>query len=144
MRRHPRTGLLVALLGAISVAGPLAGCATTYDESIASEESSAAEPATSTTAPAGTAAELLPRLVEEASSLSGLMLEEGDAAGAAARVAQYWDAVKAEVNDVRPDLLSDFSANVARCQTAVQFKRAADADKAAKNLSALVDTFLTA
>ena len=48
-----------------------AGCATTYDETIASEESVAAEPTTTTTLPTGTAAELLPRLVAHGESGTG-------------------------------------------------------------------------
>jgi len=139
----PTRRLLRALACGTAGALLVAGCATTYDETIASEVSAAAEPTTSTTLPVGTAAELLPLLVAEARGLSELMTDgEGDdATSAAMRISQYWDAVKSEVNAARPDLLSDFSANVDRCQTAVQYHRAADADKAAKNLAALAETF---
>lgn len=132
-----------ALVIAASALG-LAACGTTYDEQIASDESIAAEPSTTTTLPTGTAAELLPKLAEEAGQLSTLMIDGGDASAAAERIAQYWAAVKTEVNASRPELLSDFAANVERCTTAVQFKRAADADKASKNLDALVDSYLNA
>ncbi len=142
MRPLDTAHLLRALASGLVAAVALAGCSTTYDETIASEVSAAAEPTTSTTLPVGTAAELLPLLLADAEGLSNLMIDGGDAAGAALRISQYWDAVKTEVNAARPDLLSDFSANVDRCQTAVQFRRAADADKAAKNLSVLVETFL--
>lgn len=139
--RIPRVvGALAAAIAAVTL---VAGCATTYDETIASEQSVAAEPTTSTTLPTGSAADLLPLLVAEASGLSDLMMNDGDATAAAQRIAQYWAAVKTEVNAARPDLLSDFSANVGRCATAVQFHRAADADKAAKNLAALVESFLS-
>jgi len=130
--------VLLAVAGALA----LGACSTTYDEEIAADESAAAAPTTSTTLPAGTAAELLPLLADEAGNLSTLMIDGGDASAAAARIEQYWAAVKDEVNAARPDLLSDFAANVRRCSTAVQYKRAADADKASKNLDALIDTFL--
>ena len=128
------------VLGAAALT--LTACGTTYDAEIASDESVAAEPATTTTLPTGSAEELLPKLAEEAAQLSTLMIEDGDAAAAAARIGQYWEAVKAEVNANRPELLSDFSLNVGRCATAVQYKRSADADKASKNLDALVASYL--
>lgn len=142
MTRCHRAPLLVALAAASLASMATAGCATTYDETIASEESAAAAPTTSTTLPSGSPAELLPLLEAEAGRLSGVMIDGGDAAEVAERITQYWAAVKDEVNATRPDLLSDFSANVERCRTAVQFRRAADADKAAKNLAALVESYL--
>ena len=43
----------------------------------------------------------------------------------------------------RPDLVDGFDRSVALVAKAVQFHRAADADKAAKNLTTLVDAYLT-
>jgi hypothetical protein len=50
--------------------------------------------------------------------------------------------VRDEVDASRPELVGDFDANVRRCASAVEFNRAADADKAAANLRALVDAYL--
>jgi hypothetical protein len=117
----------------------LAACATTYDASLATDPHVTS---TTSTLPSGTAAELLPQLIAEASGLSTVMLAQGDVSTQAERVQQLWDASRAEVGAKRPDLLADFLANVARCNLAVQFKRAADADKAAKNLTVLMNAYL--
>ena len=58
------------------------------------------------------------------------------------RVDALWAAVRQEVAHEAPELLGDFDANVGRLATAVEFKRAADADKAATNLGVLVDFYL--
>jgi hypothetical protein len=134
-RPHVRARLGVIALSCLG----LAGCATTYDDSLATAQASTS---TSSTLPSGTAEELLPRLLDEATGLSGLMIAGDDADSSAQRIAELWDAVKAEVDERRPDLLSDFSSNVALTGRAVQFSRAADADKAAKNLQRLVDAYL--
>ena len=63
-------------------------------------------------------------------------------AGALQREQELWDAVKAGVNAERPDMLSDFSSMIDLSATAVRFDRAADADKAAKNLKVLTEVFL--
>lgn len=127
------------VLAAIAFAPAVAGCATTYDTTLASEQASTS---TSSTLPTGSATELLPRLLQEAEGLSALIMAGKDADGSAQRIQELWDAVKTEVNAKRPDLLSDFSLNVGRCTHAVQFSRAADADKAAKNLGVLVAAYL--
>jgi hypothetical protein len=118
-----------------------AGCAsTTYDETLATSATTAI--ATTTTLPSGAATDLLPVLRDEAASLSAVMIAEGDARAVSERIVALWDAAKAEVGTERPDLLDSFDDNVAMVQKAVQFSRAADADKASKNFDALVDAFL--
>ena len=126
------------LLLALPVALTLSACAaTTYDETLATSDTTAAS--TTTTLPSGSPAELLPRLADEAAGLSAVMIAEGDAAAVAARAAALWAAVRPEIARDQPELLVDFDANVARLATAVQYKRAADADKAAANLAVLVE-----
>ncbi len=137
-----------AIVAALPLALPLvavtllaAGCAsTTYDETLATSATTAA--ATTTTVPTGTAAELLPRLRDEAASLSGVMIDEGDADAVAQRIVALWEAAGQEVGRTRPDLVDSFDDNVALVLKAVQFSRAADADKASKNFDALVDAYL--
>lgn len=131
------------LAALVPLAGVLASCAaTTYDPSLASPDSSVA--ATTTTLPSGTAAELLPRLRDEAASLSGVMIDGGDATAVAERIAALWDAVKSEVGAARPDLLASFENSVALAAKAARFSRAADADKASRNFDALVSSYLEA
>jgi hypothetical protein len=125
---------LLVLLG-------LLGCASTRYEGTP-ESSGAGGGPTTTEVITGSAAELLPRLAETAESLSGVMIAEGDDDAVAARITALWDAVRDEVTAARPELVDNFDANVERCRNAVQFHRAADADKAARNLRALVDTYL--
>jgi hypothetical protein len=60
----------------------------------------------------------------------------------AARIVALWEAVGQEVGRTRPDLLDSFENNVALVLKAVQFSRAADADKASRNFTALVDAYL--
>jgi hypothetical protein len=117
----------------------LASCAsTTYDSSIPSELPAA----TTTTLPSGDATTLLPRLVQEAGSLSAQITGKGDKTAVADQIASLWDASKQEVGKNRPELLGDFEANITRCANAARFNRAADADKAYKNLQVLVTTYL--
>lgn len=132
MRPSPRAVLVVAAAIALSA------CATTYDDDLVADTT----PSTTTTIPSGTAAELLPQLSAAALSLSGVMIDEGDDDAVAEQIAALWTAVRNEVSAARPDLIDGFDQNVAMVARAVQFKRAADADKAAKNIQTLVDTFL--
>ncbi len=143
LRRRRRT-----ISGLPSLAIPFAlilvvatGCAsTTYDETLATSDTDVV--ATTTTLPTGSAAELLPLLRDEAASLAGVMIVEGDDRAVADRIVALWDAVSKEVGSTRPDLVDSFGDNVALVQKAVQFDRAADADKASRNFGALVEAFL--
>jgi len=137
-RRLPLASTLLLVIATV-------GCKTTYGDgsdattvSGSGAETTAAAPATIT----GTAAELLPQITDEAEGLSRVMIDGGDDQAAAERIDALWQAVRQEVGASRPELLADFEANVGRCATAVRFDRAADADKAARNLRALVDAYL--
>jgi len=135
-----RAALTVSLAVMLAI-GASACASTTYDETLATSATTAA--ATTTTVPTGTAAELLPRLVDEAAALAGVMIAEGDDRAAADRIVALWEAAKPEVAASRVDLIASFDASVALVEKAVDFSRAADADKASKNLDALVDAFLS-
>jgi hypothetical protein len=115
--------------------------ATTYDETL--ETDGTAGVGTTTTLPSGPASELLPRLADEALGLSAVMIAEGDASAVVERASALWTAARAEVARDRPELLGDFDANVERLATAVRFKRAADADKAATNLATLAEFYVS-
>ncbi|MBU6317507.1 MAG: hypothetical protein KGR47_13420 [Acidobacteria bacterium] len=127
-----------AAAGGLAVLG-LAACApTTYDSELVATTTIAV----TTTVPTGTAAELLPRMVAEGQSIGTLMVAEGDAKGALERLTALWQTVRAEVAASRPDLIDGFDQQIDRFQRAVQYKRAADADKSARNLVVLVDAYL--
>jgi hypothetical protein len=128
---------LVAVLG-VAVLGLGACAATTYDSELVATTTIAV----TTTVPTGTAVDLLPRMVVEGQSVGGLMVDGGDARAAVERLTALWNAVRDEVATSRPDLIDGFDQQVDRFQRAVQFKRAADADKSARNLVVLVDAYL--
>ncbi|MCU1359777.1 MAG: hypothetical protein JWN99_1066 [Ilumatobacteraceae bacterium] len=126
------------MVGVCALAVVMSACATTYDEQLVKDTA----PATTTTLPSGAAADLLPKLRDEASRLSGVMIDEGDATAISEQIASLWAAAHDEVEASRPDLVDGFDQNVAMVKKAVQFKRAADADKASRNITALVKSYL--
>lgn len=134
MRRLP----LVLLSAALAVAS-LAGCATTYDAELVPDTA----PATTTTLPAGTTAELLERLRTQSVSLSSIVIDGGDSREAYDSLADLWAAARPDVAAERPDLIDGFDRALAMCQKAVQYKRGADADKAARNIDVLVSAWAT-
>jgi hypothetical protein len=128
-----------ALAAAALITFLATGCApTTYDESVVAESVAP----TSSTLPTGTATELLPALVQETGTLSEIIANKGDKQAAVQRIEALWAAVADEVSAARPDLAADMATNVARCADAAQFNRPADADKALRNLTVLVEAYL--
>lgn len=126
-------------LGALAVM-LLAACSpTTYDSTT---DTKPQQPATTTTLPTGSAAELLPELLAEVQGLpQRVMNADGDGASAT-RIEQLWAAVQPEVAANRPDLVKDFEFVVRRCRSAADRNRPADADRAFKNLDTLVHAYL--
>ncbi len=112
---------------------------TTYDSSAETVPPAAA---TTTTLPSGTAAELLPLMLAE---VQGLPLKVMNAKGdgtAATRIEQLWAAVQPEIEANRPELVEDFEFVVRRSRAAADRNRPADADRAFKNLTSLVQAYL--
>jgi hypothetical protein len=133
--------ILGRLTIALAVSLAISGCAaTTYDTSISTETAAP----TTTVLPAGTAAELLPQLVTEASGLSKLILDGGDKLATVERLEALWAAAQPEVLGAAPDLASEISAEIAKSRKAAALNRPAAADKAYRNLNALVKAFLAA
>ena len=128
-----------ALMAACALTLVSACSPTTYDPSAETVPPAAA---TTTTLPSGTAAELLPLMLAEVQSLPlKVMSSKGDGA-AATRIEQLWAAVQPEIEANRPDLVSDFEFVVRRSRAAADRNRPADADRAFKNLSSLVQAYL--
>ena len=116
---------------------PLAACTATYDASLVDDTTVLVE--TTTTLPTGTTDELLTRLLDQVSALSGVMIDGGDRRAALVQIELLWTAVEPGVRSERADLVPSFERAIEMCQRAVQYQRAADADKAARNIAALVD-----
>jgi hypothetical protein len=129
----------LAPLTALSLAVVSACSPTTYDSSAATVVT---VDQSTTTLPTGTAAELLPLMLAEVEGLPlRVMNADGDGA-AATRIEQLWAAIQPEIEANDPDLIPDFEFVVRRCRQAADRNRPADADRAAKNLAALVDAYL--
>jgi hypothetical protein len=126
------------VVGVVAGALSLGACGTTIDTSLETTTTAVA----TTTLPVGTAAELLPRLVDEASGMSRRVRENDGDRAALERIQALWDASRTEVARDFPELLGSFDGQIAMMERAVQFNRPADADKAYRNLDALADTVL--
>jgi len=132
---RPRRTLALILLAASS-----ASCAaTTYDTSISSESAAP----TTTIVPTGTAAELLPLVVMESSVLSELIVDKGDKIGAVERMEALWAAVEVEVVRTDRDIAIEIEAEIAKGRAAATLNRPGSADKVYRNLTALVQAYLT-
>jgi hypothetical protein len=118
----------------------IASCAaTTYDTSITTHT-----PAPTTTVlPTGTAAELLPKLVTEAAGLSTLIADSGDKLASVERMEALWAAARDEVTRKDRDIATEIEAEVAKGRAAATFNRPAAADKVYRNLTALVEAYLS-
>lgn len=127
-----RTLALVAL-----TAFSLTACTATFDASLVEDTTVIVQ--TTTTLPTGTTDELLVRLLDQTSALSGVMLDGGDRRAALAQIELLWTAAEPGVRSERADLVQGFERAIEMCQRAVQYQRAADADKAARNIAALVE-----
>lgn len=132
LRRTPIILLLVAVT---------AGCAaTTYDSSITVGTAAS----TTTVLPTGTAAQLLPQLVQEAATLSGSINGGGDKQAVVARLDALWAAARTEVTQHDRDLATEITAEIDKSRSAARFNRPGAADKAYRNLTALVQAYLSA
>jgi hypothetical protein len=117
-----------------------ASCAaTTYDTSISSESAAP----TTTVLPTGTATELLPQLVTEASGLSALIADQGDKIAAVERIEALWAAVQDEVTVTDRDIAIEIQAEITKGRAAATLNRPGAADKVYRNLTALVQAYLT-
>jgi hypothetical protein len=131
-----RPGKLLTLL--ILSVSTVSCAATTYDASI----STGTVAPTTTVLPTGTAAELLPQLVDQASTLSTLIAAQGDKLATVERIEALWAAVDAEVAGKDRDIATEIGAEIAKGRKAAEFNRPGAADKVYRNLTALVKAYL--
>ncbi len=132
MRHGKQLTLLVLSITTASCA------ATTYDTSI--QVGSVAP--TTTVLPTGSAAELLPQLVTEASKLSELIADHGDKLAVVERIEALWAAVSTDVTAKDREIATEIGAEIAKGRSAAVLNRPAAADKVYRNLTALVQAYL--
>lgn len=112
---------------------------TTYDSTKVTDPTTVE---VSTTVLGGSPSELLPLMLAEVQALS-LRVSNNDNDGAAAtRIEELWAAIKPGIEATQPGLIEDFEFVVRRCRAAADRNRPADADRAFKNLDALVTAYL--
>ena len=135
-----RSGTRKRAIVAILALGLVSACSpTTYDSSA---ETVPEIDATTTTLPSGTAAELLPLMLAEVQGLPLKVMNADGDGDAARRIEQLWAAVRPEIEANRPELVADFEFVVRRTRDAADRNRPADADRAFKNLTSLVQAYL--
>ena len=127
-RRVSTLTLVVLALGA---------CSTTY----VTEDSTTTVAAT-TTVPTGTPDVLLPRLVATVDQLSEAIIGDGDQKEILVEAENLWAATKNDVAATDPEGAANMEAMMTLARTAVDRTRPADADKATKFLTQLVDVHL--
>jgi len=138
--RRSRTFTLRFLAIGVLATATASCAATTYDTSITTETLAP----TTTVLPRGTAAELLPQLVTVAGGLSALILNQGDKIAAVERMEALWAAVRDEVVAKDRDIATEIEAEIGKDRRAATVNVPGGADKAYRNLSALVKAYLTA
>ena len=91
--------------------------------------------------PTGSTAELLAAISTEVAALSEKLVDNEGQREALARIEAQWDVARPDIEHQRPELLTSFDAAIAQVQRSVERRRPADADKASKNLVALIAAF---
>ena len=128
----------------------LAACSTTVDDSrelaidtVPLEAGTIVDDDTpqTTIAVVGSAADLLPEIGIDMSRLSAEIGDEGDEDATLMRIEANWEAIRAEIERDRPELLNGIQTTVDMARTAVETNRPADADKAFGLLTDLIDSF---
>ncbi len=140
-RRRPT---IAAALAAIMM---MSACADTVVEVDSDPTATSAGPdgsveiATATVPIVGSTAELLAEMSVAMSQLSAQIADEGDEQETLRRLEANWAAARVDVEATRRDLASDIQTTVDMARNAVVRIRPADADKAFKILTDLVDRY---
>lgn len=121
----------------------LAGCATTTTETVGATTTTTDPSATTTVFVDRPLGAVLPEMVRAALGLGDAIFDGGDADDdALAGIHRAWDGTNEAMNDIDPALFREVEHQLGLLDVAVKRKRPADADKAARNLEAVVDTYL--
>jgi hypothetical protein len=119
--------------------GSLAACdSVTYDAT-----ATTADRGTTTTVftATGSTADLLASIATRIDGLSEQLVDGEGQREALARIQAEWAAARPAIEAQKPELLIGFDAVLAQVQRAVDRRRPADADKAAKNLAVLIRSY---
>lgn len=135
---HRARGPLLAAFGVGALCVLVACDSVTYD---ATATTAARVTTTTVIAPTGSAAELLASIATRIDDLSEQLVDGDGQREALARIQVEWAAVRPTIEAEKPALLPGFDAVLAQVQRAVDRRRPADADKAAKNLAVLIRSY---
>ncbi len=140
-----RLRLLAAAAVSTLVMSACADTVVEVDSDTPSERTDAngsVETAATTTLPiVGTTAELLTELATEMSRLSAQIADEGDEQATLRRIEAIWLVARPDVESTRRDISGGIQTTVDMARNAVVRIRPADADKAFKILTDLVDRY---
>jgi hypothetical protein len=128
------TGLLIVAASLCACTGnPSANTASTVADTIPAP----------TIAITGTPGELLPEMAVEMSRLSSQISGVGDERVSLSRIDGIWAVIQQQIQTQRPDLFDGMQTTIDLATSAVERNRPADADKAARLLGDLVDSYDT-
>lgn len=134
---HPRS--TVRAVAVVLCAGVLTSCSTTILDTINTTTTSSV--VTTTTIPTGDIPELLGQLLENTQGLGSAIVAKDKAVTAEKlrNVESIWVALKPQLLELPNDLATDIERIVNLVRSAVNKKRPADADKALRFVSLIVD-----
>lgn len=134
---HPR--FTVRAVAVVLCAGVLTSCSTTILDTINTTTTSSV--VTTTTIPTGDIPELLGQLLENTQGLGSAIVAKDKAVTAEKlrNVESIWVALKPQLLELPNDLATDIERIVNLVRSAVNKKRPADADKALRFVSLIVD-----
>ncbi len=140
-----RLGVLAAVIASALVMSACADTVVEVDSDTPTERTDAdgsIEAVTTTTVPiVGTTAELLTEMATDMSQLSAQIADEGDEQATLRRIEAIWLVAQPDVESSRRDLSGGIQTTVDLARNAVVRIRPADADKAFKILTDLVDRY---
>jgi hypothetical protein len=127
----------VAVFTAVALTA-VTGCRTTISSTVSSTPASVTT--TTVRLPADTPTQL--REMVRLTTGLGNLVANGGAGPVVDHINALWTLAAASVGPKEPRLRQDIDVQIATIQVGVKYRRAADEDKAATNLGAIVDTYL--
>ena len=136
---RPRRTRLAATAVAGLAACALGACTSTFDSSATTPPS--VVPSTTAFTVAGSTDEQLGAIAAEVGALSEKLVDNEGQREALARIQAQWEAARPVIEGERPELLAGFDSALAQVERAVERRRPADADKAARSLASLIAAY---
>ena len=139
--RPSRLGSLAATLAAVLTFSACADTVVEVDSSNPTDADGSIEAAATTLPIVGSTDELLAEMAADMSQLSAQIAAEGDEQATLRRIEATWVVARPDVESTRRDLSGGIQTTVDMARNAVVRIRPADADKAFKILTDLVDRY---